>query len=139
MYVLGSFMWHDVPVEVRGQLVGIGSFVPPCGVWGLNIGLATNVFTHWTTPSFAFYSLRQGFTMYPRLLRSADHLASVSECCVCHKLVPLHLILLIWFLPLLSLLLFVCESQFCLPCGCWDSNSGPLAWQQVPSPALSVI
>lgn len=38
-----------IPVEVRGQLVEVGPFLPPCGVPGIELGLsvlATAAFTH---------------------------------------------------------------------------------------------
>ena len=32
-------MWQGMRVEVRGQFVGVGSLIPPCGLWGLTPGL----------------------------------------------------------------------------------------------------
>lgn len=41
----------DEFVEVRGQFLGFGRLLPPCGPEGLALrscGLATSIFTHWT-------------------------------------------------------------------------------------------
>lgn len=37
--MVGAYMLWGLYMEVRRQLVGIGSFLPPCGSWGLNSDL----------------------------------------------------------------------------------------------------
>lgn len=34
----GTHEYHTVHVEVRGQLAGVGSLLPPCEFEGLNLG-----------------------------------------------------------------------------------------------------
>lgn len=45
MYVGGAYAWSHV--EVRGELVGLGSLPPPCGFRLLNsvVGLAASAYT----------------------------------------------------------------------------------------------
>lgn len=40
-------IFHDIHVEVKGQLPGVYSLLPPCGLWGLNAGQTARLWDSW--------------------------------------------------------------------------------------------
>lgn len=51
---VGVHVCHSEHAEVRGQLVGASSIIPPCGLWGLNSG---HIYYIWTCTYILIHSV----------------------------------------------------------------------------------
>lgn len=91
--------YNHVPVDVRGQHLGVRSLPPPCGTQELNFswsGSATCTFTHWAIFQFLFCTfLNPEAHRHPNYVRKCLH---VFECLILivkgFHLINTHLLLL---------------------------------------------